>query len=199
MKKVIYRKELTIMNQTAWIFSYKLKKGVDEKHFIELTQKLHDEVISKAKGFISWEHYLQKDTWTDFVLWETEEDAKNATTVGKGKEVTKNFNNYAWRSDLSKIEIIDDKHFIEYTKNNYPTYFTITSKEKLKEYKFDIENTNIKGKWIGIFKRLDNGNVLLDFTEKIETNNFIMKLLAKPYLKREQKRYMKDLEKELSK
>ena len=106
---------------------------------------------------------------------------------------------YSWRSDLSKIEIVDDKHFIEYTKNNYPTYFTITSKEKLKEYRFDIENTNIKGKWIGIFKILDNGNVLLDFTEKIETNNFIMKLLAKPYLKREQKRYMKDLEKELSK
>ena len=102
---------------------------------------------------------------------------------------------YAWRSDLSKIEIIDDRHFIEYAKNNYPTYFTITSKEKLKEYKFDIENTNIKGKWMGIFKKLDNGNVLLDFTEEIETNSFIMKLLAKPYLKSQQKRYMRDLEK----
>ena len=81
--------------------------------------------------------------------------------------------NYTWRSDLSKIEIIDDKHFIEYAKNNYPTYFTIISKEKLKEYKFDIENTKINGKWIGIFKKLDNGNVLLDFTEEIETTNFV--------------------------
>lgn len=105
--------------------------------------------------------------------------------------------NYAWRSDLSKIETTDEKHFIEYAKNNYPTYFTITSKEKLKEYRFDIENTNIKGKWIGLFKSLDNGNVLLDFTEEIETNNIIMKLLAKPYLKIQQKRYMNDLEKEL--
>lgn len=67
--------------------------------------------------------------------------------------------NYTWRSDLSKIEIIDDKHFIEYAKNNYPTYFTITSKENLKEYRFDIENTNIKGKWTGIFKELSNGSV----------------------------------------
>lgn len=50
-----------------------------------------------------------------------------------------------------------------------------------------------------IFKRLDNGNILLDFTEEIETNNFIMKLFAKPYLKSQQKRYMKDLEKELNK
>ena len=107
--------------------------------------------------------------------------------------------NYIWRSDLSKIEIIDDKHFVEYAKNNYPTYFTITSKENLKEYKFDIENTNIKGKWTGIFKELSNGNVELDFTEEIETDNIIMKLLAKPYLKTQQKRYMKDLEKELNK
>ncbi len=106
---------------------------------------------------------------------------------------------YAWRSDLSKIEITDDKHFIEYAKNNYPTYFTITSKEYLKEYKFDIENSNIKGKWIGLFKELPNGNVKLDFTEEIETNNFIMKLLAKPYLKSMQKRYMRNLEKEISK
>ena len=52
--------------------------------------------------------------------------------------------NYAWRSDLSKIEIIDDTHFIEYTANNFPTYFTITAKEKLKEYKFDLENVNLK-------------------------------------------------------
>lgn len=106
---------------------------------------------------------------------------------------------YAWRSDLSKIEIVDDTHFIEYAKNDYPTYFTITSKQKLKEYKFDIQNTNIKGRWIGIFEKLDNGNVLLDFTEEIETNNFIMKILAKPYLKSQQKRYMRDLEKELNK
>ncbi len=108
-------------------------------------------------------------------------------------------NKYAWRSDLTKIEITGDKHFIEYAKNNYPTYFTITSKEYLKEYKFDIENANIKGKRIGLFKKLPNGNVELDFTEEIETNNFIMKLLAKPYLKSMQKRYMRDLEKEINK
>ncbi len=46
-------------------------------------------------------------------------------------------------------------------------------------------------------KKLENGNVLLNFTEEIETNNFIMKLLSKSYLKSQQKRYMRDLEKEL--
>lgn len=98
---------------------------------------------------------------------------------------------FAWRSDLSKIEITDDKHFIEYTKNNYPTYFTITLKERPKEYRLDIENTNFKGKWTGIFKELDNGYVLLDLTEEIETDNFIMKLLDGPYLKSQQKGILK--------
>mgnify|MGYP006990134876 CR=1 FL=1 len=41
--------------------------------------------------FISWEQFLQGDTWTDFVLWESEEDADEATTIGKNKEVTNDF------------------------------------------------------------------------------------------------------------
>ena len=106
--------------------------------------------------------------------------------------------NYVWRSDLSKIKIIDDTHFVEYTKNNFPTYFTILSKEKLKEYKFDLKNANLKGKWIGIFKELPNGNIELDFTEEIEVNSFIMKIFAKSYLKSQQKRYMRDLERALN-
>lgn len=79
------------MTKTAWIFTYKLKKKISDEYFISCTQKLHDEVISKAKGFLSWEHYKQDAMWTDFVLWETEEDARNAMTIGQGKEVTNTF------------------------------------------------------------------------------------------------------------
>lgn len=107
--------------------------------------------------------------------------------------------NYIWRTDLSKIEVIDEIHFIEYAKNGFPTNFTITKKEPLNIYEFDIENTNIKGKWIGKFNILANGNIEIDFTEEIQTNNFIMRLLAKPYLKSQQKKYIRDLEKELKK
>ena len=75
--------------------------------------------------------------------------------------------------------------------------------ERMKVYeasfKFDLENANLKGKWIGIFKELTNGNIELDFTEEIEVNSLIMKLLAKSYLKSQQKRYMKNLERELNK
>lgn len=33
---------------------------------------------------------------------------------------------YQWRSDLSQIEVINEKQFIEYTKDGYATTFTIT-------------------------------------------------------------------------
>ncbi len=69
----------------------------------------------------------------------------------------------------------------------------------LLEYKFNLENANLKGKWIGIFRELENGSIELDFTEEIEVDSFIMELLTKPYLKSQQKRYMRDLEKELNK
>lgn len=34
--------------------------------------------------------------------------------------------NYQWRSDLSRIEVLDEKRFVEYTKEGYPTTFTVT-------------------------------------------------------------------------
>lgn len=52
---------------------------------------MHDEIISKATGFVSWEQYLQGDVWTDFVVWETLEHANNGTTAAEGSELAKNF------------------------------------------------------------------------------------------------------------
>lgn len=60
---------------------------------------------------------------------------------------------YEWRSDVSKIEIIDGTHFTEYDKNNFPTHFCITKKEYPSEYRFDIKNSHIQGEWVGIFKK----------------------------------------------
>lgn len=68
--------------------------------------------------------------------------------------------NYSWRSDLSKIEIINENQFIEYTKSGYPTTFTITRTEPHKCWEFDVENSNMRGHWAGIFseKRRRYGN-----------------------------------------
>ncbi len=104
-----------------------------------------------------------------------------------------------WRSDLSKIEKTDETHFIEYTKQGYPTYFTITKKEKPHLYQMELENDNMKGEWIGTLTLLENGQVLIEFTEKIEVKKAMLKLMVKPYLKSQQKRYFKDLVKKLEK
>ncbi|MBS7020606.1 MAG: polyketide cyclase [Firmicutes bacterium] len=110
--------------------------------------------------------------------------------------VTNNLD-FSWRSDLSHIEIVDETHFIEYAKNQYPISFTITKKEPIHLYQFDIENSNMVGSWTGIFQELEPGKILLDFTEELEVKNPIMKLFAKQYLKRQQKKYMEDLEKKV--
>ena len=57
----------------------------------------------------------------------------------------------AWRSDLSKAEVISDKKFIEYTKEGYPTTFTVTLVEPYRRWEFDMENSNMTGHWTGIF------------------------------------------------
>ena len=54
----------------------------------------------------------------------------------------------AWRSDLSKTEVISDKKFIEYTKDGYPTTFTVTLIEPYRRWEFDMENGRHSLLWI---------------------------------------------------
>lgn len=111
--------------------------------------------------------------------------------------IVTNNKDYSWRSDVSKIDIVDDVHFIEYANNGYPTFFTIIKKDITDGYQFELENTNMKGKWIGFFRSCSDGTVELDFTEEVEVSSPIMRVVAKLYLKKQQARYMKDLERQL--
>ena len=42
---------------------------------------------------------------------------------------------------MSKTEVISSRQFIEYTKEGYPTTFTITVTEPYKRWEFDMENS----------------------------------------------------------
>ena len=86
-------------------------------------------------------------------------------------ELVLDIENYgAWRSDLSKTEIISDKQFVEYTKDGYPTTFTVTLVEPYRRWEFDMENSNMTGHWIGVFT--DKGNETeIDFMECVEAEN----------------------------
>lgn len=117
--------------------------------------------------------------------------------ISKVWAVVTDLNSYAWRSDLSKIEVLEQgRKFVEYTKYGYPTTFAITKFEPMKRYEFDMENGNMKGHWIGIFEKTPTGTAI-DFTEDVEVKNLILKLLVKGYLRKQQKQFVADLRKAL--
>ena len=112
-------------------------------------------------------------------------------------ELVLNTENYAaWRSDLSKTEAISDKQFIEYTKNGYPTTFTVTLVKPYRRWEFDMENGNMKGHWTGRFTQKGE-ETEIEFTEDVTAKKFFMKPFVKSYLKKQQAQYIADLEKAL--
>ena len=108
-------------------------------------------------------------------------------------ELVLNTENYAaWRSDLSKTEVINDEQFIEYTKDGYPTTFTVTVVDPYRRWEFDMENSNMKGHWIGIFTARGD-KTEIDFTEQVEAKKLFMKPFVKSYLKKQQAQFVADM------
>ena len=78
----------------------------------------------------------------------------------------------------------------------YATTFTVTVVEPYKRWEFDMENSNMKGHWIGVF--IDKGNeTQIDFTENVIPKKWFMKPFVKTYLKKQQKQFVLDLKKAL--
>ena len=113
-------------------------------------------------------------------------------------ELVLDIENYgAWRSDLSKTEVINDEQFIEYTKDGYPTTFTVTLVEPYRRWEFDMENSNMKGHWTGIFT-VKGDETEIDFTEQVEAKKLLMKPFVKSYLKKQQIQFVADIMKNYS-
>lgn len=118
------------------------------------------------------------------------------SNIQKTWDTVTSFEEYAWRSDLGKIEVVNENQFIEYTKEGYATTFTVTAKEPYKRWEFDMENDNMKGHWIGIFTQKGE-ETEIDFTEDVTAKKVFMKPFVKAYLKRQQAQYVADLKKVL--
>ena len=112
-------------------------------------------------------------------------------------EFITNLNQQLWRRDVASVEILDEKTFIEHTPEGYQTTFTITVKDPFQRYEFNMENTNMKGHWVGVFTYHD-GITTLDFTENVEAKKIFMKPFVKGYLKKQQTNYINDLKNILS-
>lgn len=116
--------------------------------------------------------------------------------IHKVWEVVTSVEQYTWRSDLGRTEILNEKQFVEYTKEGFATNFTITVTELYKRWEFDMENENMTGHWTGIFTARGESTEI-DFTEEITAKKFLMKPFLKPFLKKQQAQFVSDLEKAL--
>lgn len=121
---------------------------------------------------------------------------KEATLAYPAKEIwdiiTSN-THYAWRSDVSKIEILEEgKSFVEYTHGGYATTFTITHFQPYVRYEFDVQNSNMSGHWSGVLTQSDKGTTCR-FTENVSAKKFLMKPFVKWYLRKQQEQYFTDL------
>ena len=106
--------------------------------------------------------------------------------------------NTAWRSDLKRVEVLDETHFVEHTKSGYATHFTVTACEPPRRWTITMDNGNMSGAWEGIFEAAEGG-ARLHCTETVRAKHWWMRPFVPSYLKRQQKRYLDDLRKELLK
>lgn len=104
----------------------------------------------------------------------------------------------SWRSDLARVELLDGAYFVEYTRSGYATNFTVTACEPPRFWAFTMENNNMSGSWEGIFEAVAGGTQLI-CTETVTAKRWWMCPFVPGYLKRQQKRYLNDLRRELLK
>ena len=111
-------------------------------------------------------------------------------------ETVTSLEHYAWRSDLSKIEVLSETEFIEYTKEGYATTFTTTVFEPYKRWEFDLETGNMQGHWCGVFCP-KGAQTEIDFTETVTAKKLFIRPFVKTFLKKQQAQYIADLRKAL--
>ena len=98
----------------------------------------------------------------------------------------------AWRSDLSRTEVLSGTQFVEYTKSGFPTTFTTTVWEPCRRWEFDLENRSMTGHWTGLFTRRGEATEIV-FTEHVRVKRLFLRPLAGLYLKQQQSRFVADL------
>ncbi len=79
------------MKKAIFYVSFKLKKGVVVEEFLEAAKQLNDEYMSKQKGYISWDQLVDGDTWADYIMFETLEDAKRVANPTEPNELANKF------------------------------------------------------------------------------------------------------------
>lgn len=123
--------------------------------------------------------------------------------IDKVWETVSTVENYpTWRRDVSKTEVLDEKQFIECTKDGYSTEFTVTVAEPRRRWEFDMENDQVKGHRAYAFESKGN-ETEIDFTASVTAKKLNTRPVGKGafenvYLKKEQEQFLADLKKLLN-
>jgi len=72
--------------------------------FLLASGKVHNEIISKQKGYISWKVLVDGDTWVDLITWETMDDAKNGENAGSTNPIAHEFYSFMDESSI-KVQL----------------------------------------------------------------------------------------------
>ena len=118
--------------------------------------------------------------------------------VERVRQVVTDLAHTTWRSGLKGAEVLDETHFVEHTRSGYATRFAVTACEAPRLWAFTMENGNMSGAWEGIFEAAEGGT-RLRCTETVNAGHWWMRPFVPGYLKRQQRRYLDDLRRELRK
>lgn len=97
----------------------------------------------------------------------------------------------SWRSDIDSCRVTGP-HTFEEVAGGSATAFTITHKTPCAHYAFTLQNSALTGHWEGRFAS-DGSGTALTFTESVSVKNPLQRLMAPAYLRRQQRRYLRDL------
>lgn len=111
-------------------------------------------------------------------------------------QVVTDLTDTAWRSDIARVERTGPGAFVEYTPAGVATRFTVTAQEPCRRWEFRLENSSLRGRWVGEFAP-QGGGTRLRFTEEVQPKRWWMGPFAKGYLKGQQARYAGDLRRAL--
>ena len=111
-------------------------------------------------------------------------------------QVVTDLTDTAWRSDIARVERTGPGAFVEYTPAGVATRFTVTAQEPCRRWAFRLENSSLRGRWVGEFAP-QGGGTRLRFTEEVQPKRWWMGPFVKGYLKGQQARYAGDLRRAL--
>lgn len=105
-----------------------------------------------------------------------------------------NLGDCSWRSDLLKVEKIDNDRYIEYDRKGRATKIKITDCHKNIQFEYDVYNDNYTGHWCGQFAPLKDGGCRMYLLFYFEPHSIFGKFVN---VDKFEERYLEDLKKEL--